>query len=76
MKILKVKVIKQTKYIQELEKKVKEYENQGVDYKKSAKFENVPMADSSAHQQTMSKDFDTQNLKNKSIVMYLFKKNA
>ena len=34
------------------------------------------MADGSIEFPNMTKDFDTQNLKNKSIVMYLFKKNA
>ena len=75
VKILKVKVIKQTKYIQELEKKLREAEAH-TETKKSAKFENVPMIDEFADISSMAKDFDTQNLKNKSVVMYLFKKNA
>ena len=78
VKILKIKVIKQTKYIHELERKIRDFEAQ--DPKKSTKFENVPMAGDSGSsgfpRVQMARDFDTQNLKNKSIVMYLLKKNA
>lgn len=43
---------------------------------KDTKFETVPMTDSADRFPQMSKDFDTQNLKNKSIVMYLLQKEC